>query len=268
MSQASLPRMATEILGMIASKLDDHGLASMRVTCRDLLQGSTYEFAQRHTSSRIEILCTRDSDSMRKLTVTLRSSNLIKARATMAEILELHDPKYTEDSVSPWLWVKSTVAKKFIPSHTVTSNPDAFTLLQVKNYRQNHGFCLAPLIFGRIAFLLPAQTTNLRRLVIDNARMDGDALIDVFETHKHQLRHMTLRQVTITKFIKCFQALCRTEAQRFEVDRLATRDDLGRGSYRYFSRVHDAFPYFLRTMSEPDWKERLPIDYDTFIYER
>lgn len=90
-------------------------------------------------------------------------------------------------------------------------------------------FDLAPLISERIALLLP-QDTDLRRLVIAGAKLDGDALIDIFETHKHHLRYVSFRQVCLTKLTRCVRARCRTVAQRLEIYYLETGNELGGGS--------------------------------------
>lgn len=239
-SEASLLDLPVEILEMIVTELDNNGLKSMRATCRTLCNGSTKEFYRRHTSSEVQILATRDTFNMRKLTVTLRSPSLTKAQATMARLLVLHDPLYAEDANDPEGPIKA--------SHSTTSNPDAFTLLQVKNYRQWHGYGLAPLIFERVADQ-PPQTTNLRRITIEGAHLDGDALIDILETHKHFLRCVTLRKVVLTDFIECVQALCRTETQRFEFEGFKIGERVGKEVYTtYFTRRHDAFPEFMLTM--------------------
>ena len=255
-SEASLPKLPVEVLEMIATKLSDSGLGSMRATCRDLYNGSTYEFAERHTFSKVEILATRGTtgiSGMRKLTVTLRSPKLVKAQAGMAEILVLHDPLYTDENHPG----------KTLVSNTVTSNPDAWTFLQQKKYRQWHGYALAPLIFERIADL-PPQTTNLRRLIIDGAHLDGDAMIEILETHKHSLRVVALRKVILTRIIDCVRALCRTETRRFEFEKLVTRGSFGH--LLDFSWGHYEFRKFIETMEE--W-ERLPGPGDyAFIWGR
>ena len=44
-----LHRLPNELLGMIATQTDNKGLASMRATCRELRDGSAFEFFKRHT---------------------------------------------------------------------------------------------------------------------------------------------------------------------------------------------------------------------------
>jgi hypothetical protein len=263
--EASLFNLPVEILEMIATDLDNDELRSMRATCRALCNGSTNEFDRRHTSSEVQILVTRDTLNMRKLTVLLRSPYLVKAQAAMARLLVLHDP----------LYVDKRHPGKTLASNTVTSYPDVWTFLQQKNYRQNHGHALAPLIFERVADL-PPQTTNLSCLVIEGADLDGDALIDMLKTHKHSLRNLALRKIILTKFIDCMRALCRTETRRLEAEELMVRDKLG--YEEYFTQDHAAFPRFKRTMrskwelrsglrrsqldSDPNWKRF------TFVIER
>lgn len=144
-SEGSILKLPVEILDMIATKLDDYGLKSMRSTCRHLRIGTFYEFAERSTSSHVEIVTTNGKIAMRKLTVTLRSPNLVKAKAAMTQLLALHDPLYANE-IHP---------EKTLVSNTVTSNPNAWTFQQQKNYRQAHEHCLAPLIFARVAYLPP-----------------------------------------------------------------------------------------------------------------
>lgn len=255
-SEASLPSLPVEILETIATEVDNDGLKSMRATCRALCNGSTKEFDQRHTSSEIEIVVTRETPNMRKVIVTLRSPDLVKAQPAMAELLVLHDPLYVEDDS------KGTIK----PSHTITLNPDAFTLQQVKNYRQWHGYVLAPLIFGRIADL-PPQATRLRRLVIENALLEGDALIEILETHKHHLRCVTLRKVIIMDPIGFARALCRTETRRLEVEDLKIGERVGKEVYfTYFTRHHGAFPEFIETIR--DWEALSGVARPNFIWER
>lgn len=257
-SGASLPSLPVEILEMIATEVDNDGLKSIRATCRALCNGSTKEFDQRHTYSEVEIIVTHDHPNMRKLIVTLRSPDLVKTQAVMAELLALHDPLYVEDDS------KGTIRA----SHAITSNPDAFTLQQVKNYRQWHGYALAPLIFERIADL-PPQATRLRRLVIENALLEGNALIEILETHKHHLRHATLRKVIITDVVGCARALCRTETRRLEVEDLKIGERVGKEVYfTYFTRRHGAFLGFIETMKDWEALSRVGRPTSTWVRKR
>jgi hypothetical protein len=236
--EASLLNMPVEVLELIATKLDSRGLKSMRATCRTLCNGSIKEFDQRHTSSEVAIIATNETTSMRQLTVTVRSPGLAKTQSTMTQLLALHDRFSVED------YSKGTIKA----SHTITSNPDAFTLLQVKNYRQWHGYKLTPWIFERVANL-PSPATKLRRLVIEKAMLDGEALIKIFETHKHHLRCVVLRKVILTNVIGCVRALCRTETRRLELEELRIGERVGKKvSYLYFSGRHAAFPEFIEAM--------------------
>jgi hypothetical protein len=253
-SEGSILKLPVEILDMIATKLDDYGLKSMRSTCRHLRIGTFYEFAERSTSSHVEIVTTNGKIAMRKLTVTLRSPNLVKAKAAMTQLLALHDPLYANE-IHP---------EKTLVSNTVTSNPNAWTFQQQKNYKQAHEYCLAPLIFARVAYL-PPQTTNLRRLVIEGADLDGDGLLEVLITHKHHLRRVVLRKVTITKFINCVLALCRSKTQNFEFEDLEVRDTQGRDSL--VTRDLRVFPKFKRLM-RLEWELSAGFGSSRFVYER
>jgi hypothetical protein len=191
---------------------------------------------------------------MRKLTITLRSPNLIKAQTTMTELLALHDP-LRADEKQP---------ERTVVSNTVTFNPGAWEFLQQKNYRQNHGHTLAPLIFKRIA-TLPPQTTNLRRLLVEGADLNGDDLLKVLGTHRHHLRRVTLRKVILTKFIICVRAVSRTETRRFEFEDLKVRDTQGRE--QWLTKDLASFPQFKYQMHY-EWELRAGFDRSHFVYER
>jgi hypothetical protein len=185
-SEACLPKLPVEILEMITTKLDNYGLKSIRATCRHLYIGSTYEFAERHTSSNVGIITANGGTVMRKLTITLRSPNPAKAQTTMTELLALQDPLHADEKQP----------ERTVVSNTVTFNPGAWEFLQQKNYRQNHGHTLAALIFKRIA-VLPPQTTNLRRLLAEGADLNGDDLLkapppprDSPQSHSHKIRYL------------------------------------------------------------------------------
>jgi len=253
-SEAYLPKLPVEILEMITAKLDNYGLKSIRATCRHLYIGSIYEFTERHTSSNVGIMTTNGGTVMRKLTVTLRSPNPVKAQTTMTEFLALHDP-LRADEKQP---------ERTVVSNTVTFNPSAWEYLQQKNYRQNHGHTLAPLIFKRIA-ILPPQTTNLRRLIIEGANLNGDDLLKVLGTHRHHLRRVTLCKVTLTKFVICVRAVSRVETQRFEFEDLKVRDTWGREQCVTKDRV--SFPQFKYQMSL-EWEPRSGYGWSHFVYER
>ena len=77
----------------IAKNFNDRGLGAMRATCRDLYDGSTYKPLGRFTSSKVEILCARCSDTMRKLSDTVRLPDPAKVQIDMAQLLA----KLTED---------------------------------------------------------------------------------------------------------------------------------------------------------------------------
>ena len=171
----------------------------------------------------------------------------------MAQLLVLHDPLYEDEMHSG----KTLVS-------TVTSNTAAFTLRQVKNYRQWHGSAFAPLLFERIADL-PPHTTNLRHLVIEGAKLDGDALVDIFETHKHSLREVTLRKVILTKLISCLRALCHTETRRLELEGPQFCDRLG--FELYVTTYQETFPKFKHMMSR-EWKLRAGFGRFRVVYER
>ena len=145
----------------------------------------------------------------------------------------------------------------------IASTPDAWTSQQQKNYRHTHEYCLAPLIFARVAYL-PALPTNLRRLVIEGANLDGDDLLEVLITHKHHLHRVTLRKVTITKFIDCELALCRAKTQRFEFEDLKVHDTKGRDSL--VTRDPRVFPKFKRLM-RLEWELRVGLGSSHFVYE-
>lgn len=136
-SEGSILKLPVEILEMIAVDLDDYGLKSMRSSCRHLRIGTFYQFAERSTSSHVEIVTTNGRTAMRKLTVTLRSPSLVKARVAMTQLLALHDPLHPDEKHPA----------KTLVSNIVASNPDARTFQQQKNYRHTHEYCLAPLIF-------------------------------------------------------------------------------------------------------------------------
>jgi hypothetical protein len=253
-SGASLPKLPVEILDMIAFELDNQEIRSMRATCRHLYAGLADEFAERHTSSNVEIMTANGRTAMRRLTVTLRSPDLVKAKATMTQVLSLHGPLYADEKHP----------EKTSVSNIVTSNPSAWSYQQQQNYRQNHGYCLAPQIFKRIADL-PPQITNLRQLVIEGAHLNGDDFLEVLLTHKHHLRRVTLRKVILTKFSMCVNALCRSETQRFEFEDFKVHD--ARGRELYVTKDLASFPKF-KSMMRWEWKLLAGFGRTHFVYER
>lgn len=204
MSEASLSRLPPAILNIIATKLNKQGLASMRAMCRGLRDGSSFEFYQRYTTSEVELLT--HGNHLRCSTVVVRSQDLPKARAAMAQALVLHKH----------VVIHENDAGKGKDPRTFMSNPNDFTLLQQTKYKLWDESSLTQPVFERLATLSP-QTAVLSKLVILNAYLDGDTVIKVLETHGQTLRFVSFDSVALTNFVECIRALHHTEAQVLEL---------------------------------------------------
>jgi len=266
MSEASLSELPAEILNIVAINLNNRGLQSMRGTCRKLCAGSAFEFHQRFTSSEVEILSTRypihSHHDIKRLTVLLASPNLAKAQITMAHVVDLHNA-VKANKAGDLENAGLNASGKDKQLRIIATDPSDFTFVQKKVYTQQAGSKLVPLILERIAVLPPLET-NLRRLVIEGAEVDGGALIEIFEAHKHQLRRLNLRKVTFKRFMDCVKAMRSSEIRHLEMHDLAIIDNLG--GYGFFSSRHSLHSEVIEIIAS-EWRF-LKKGFHTFVCKR
>ena len=80
----ALQALPTELIGMLSEMLENKDLLAMRSTCRELRDGSAFEFCQRYLDF-IEISGTRNS--VRQLLAILASPNLPHAQQTVKKLV-------------------------------------------------------------------------------------------------------------------------------------------------------------------------------------
>jgi hypothetical protein len=119
------------------------------------------------------------------------------------------------------------------------------------------------LLLKRIATLVP-QTLKLHNLDLTKLDVDGYDLINVFETHQHNLQHVDLRKVVLTKAPECMEVLGCIDARRIILEDIKVRDDSDNLQYltsqspvllkleqRLLQRGPEAFCYMIQYGGRP-----------------
>lgn len=218
-----LHKLPAELLDIIATQTDDGGLASMRVTCRELRDGSVFEFFRRHSSSEVRIHASERADYAR-LIVTSESPNVAMAQTMTQSLILPNAQNYIH--VSP-----REMATLRAPSHIarlIMSMPHMadFKIWQTAIVPYNTGSDSTSSVLKLIRALAP-QTLMLHRLVLECLHLDGDDLIGVLETHGQHLRTIMLRDVVLTRSRECMVALGQTKAKQILFEKLRASDDNG-----------------------------------------
>ena len=86
LSGALLHKLPAEVLGIIATKMDNPGLASMRATCRELRDGSAFEFFQRYSSLDLRLYASERHNYL-SLFVVSESPNVVMAQALTQDLI-------------------------------------------------------------------------------------------------------------------------------------------------------------------------------------
>lgn len=95
-----LHKLPAEVLGIIATRADDKWLASLRATCREIRDGSAFEFLRRYTSLNVRLTGTLSGHfSNHYLAVDTKSPDVITVQA-MAQSLILPE-SYTTFWATP-----------------------------------------------------------------------------------------------------------------------------------------------------------------------
>jgi hypothetical protein len=219
-----LHKLPTELLGIIATQTDKKGLASMRATCRELRDGSASEFFRRYTSLYIHLGGNERFDVLH-LKVAIKTPDVVMAQAMTQSLILPIARNYL--SVSPR---NRMPLRKHVPHSVAEIVPDTplddFEIVQRSIVAPYKGSGVAQLLLKRI-IALPPRTLPIRRLVLEDLAVDGDYVINLFETHGRHLQDVDLRNVVLTKAVECMVALSRTEVQKTWLDNLRVRDDAG-----------------------------------------
>lgn len=104
-----LHKLPAEVLEIIATQTEDGGLASMRATCRELRDGSAFEFFRRHSSFEVRVYASERDDCV-CLVVTSDSPNLAMAQTMTQSLILPNAQNYIH--VSP-----RSMATLRVPSH-------------------------------------------------------------------------------------------------------------------------------------------------------
>lgn len=224
-----LHKLPAELLDIIATQTDDGGLKSMRATCRELRDGSASEFFRRHTSLKIHLNSSEEFDIL-CLEVETKTPNVVMAQA-MTQSLILPEASNSLD-VSPRNGrpLRDHVPKRVARVYTDASGIGDFELRQRTLIEPSQKSGVPNLLLKRIATLAP-QTLALRELHLSDLAVDGDHLIDLLDTHQHNLQHVDLRRVVLTNALECMVALGRIEAQNIFLEDIRVRDDSGNLQY-------------------------------------
>jgi hypothetical protein len=108
---------------------------------------------------------------------------------------------------------------------------------------------VASLLLKRIASLVP-QTLQLRTLVLKELDVDGDDLINLFETHQRNLQDVTLHDIVLTKAFECMVSLGHTAARRVLLEDVKVRDDSG--DLQYLTAQSPVLLELLRLLKQRD----------------
>lgn len=207
-----LQMLPAELIGMLSEELDDEDLLAMRSTCRELRDGSAFEFCQRYLDF-VEISGSRDS--VRQLIAILTSLNLphaqqtVKKRVVSADLLrsskEYENPADLEVIMSSPI---STADQQIVKQKSY-EEPDAADVARLLRAMPNmttiklvgdmnvleplRGAETAPIFFACMAQL----ASQVRRLDLFAVELDGDVLAAMLEAHRSALLIVNFNEVTL-----------------------------------------------------------------------
>lgn len=227
-----LHKLSAELLGIIATHADNKALASMRAACRELRDGSAFEFFRRYTSLDIR-LSSRENPGFLCLEVVTKTPDVVMAQAmTRSLILPkssnsllvslrnrtlLRDRVPKRVAIYPGEWFNGLYRRPLL---------DDFWIKQTTLIKPSKTSGITPMLIKRIAALVP-QTLQLRILFLEELDVDGDDLINLLQTHQDNLQVVRLWSVVLTKAHECMVALGRLNPEYFEFDNVKDRDDSG-----------------------------------------
>lgn len=195
----ALQALPAELIGILAEVLDSRDLLAMRVTCRELRDGSELAFCQQFLAS-IAISGTRDS--VRQLIAVVKSSSLPHTQQTIRNLVvraslakrseERSEPDATDVTCllqsMPKLKTIELIGERTDANSTRPSNVGSVFLA-----------CMADACLH--------ATSHLSRLDLYAVRLHDYVLSDCLETHKHSLRSVSLESVTLASILAWDRAL-------------------------------------------------------------
>lgn len=195
----ALQALPAELIGILAEVLDSRDLLAMRVTCRELRDGSELAFCQRFLAS-IAISDTRDS--VRQLIAVVTSPNHPHAQQTVRNLVvsaSLAKPSEGDsepDAIEVTCLLQSMPKLKTI--ELVGEITDANST-RPSNVGSTFLTCIADSCLH--------ATVRLSHLDLWAVRLDDHVLSDCLETHKHSLRSVSLESVTLASILAWDRAL-------------------------------------------------------------
>ena len=222
-----LHKLPAEVLDIVATHTDDKALASLRATCRELRDGSAFEFLRRYTSLNVRLTGTLSGHFRGYyLAVDTKSPDVVTAQA-MTESLILPE-SYTTFWATPQneKILRKRVFESDVSidiSHLVNSD---FELKQASCFPHDMESGVTAPFLKRMAALAP-QRVKLRILDLNHVDVDGDDLIKLLEAQQQNLADLHLQDVALTKAAECMAALSRTGALHVSLINVRFRDEAG-----------------------------------------
>lgn len=227
--------MSAELLGVVAAMLDNKDLLVMRTTCRELRDGSAFEFCQRFLDF-VEISGTRDS--VRQLIAIRASPNLPHAQHSVKKLVVSADllrsskeHRHPTDLVAIMCsptppWEQNIIKQKQYEepdatevSHLLRAMPKltTFKLVGDMNVLEPLREAESAPVFLTCLAQLPRQ---LRRLDLFAVKLEGGLLRNVLKAHRRALRIVYFNEITldsVPEWRRVLEILRSGRIRRFEL---------------------------------------------------
>jgi hypothetical protein len=216
-----------ELIGMLAGMLDDKDLLATRTTCRELRNGTAFEFCQRYLDL-VEISGT--SDSVLALIGLLSSPNLPHAQQTVRKlVVSAPSLRPLEDHQEP---DSRDVTRLLLAMPKLTTVKLADDTNLAESFRTARS---APFFLASIAQL----RSSMRRLDLFAVQLHGDLLADMLQTHSNDLHVVSFNLVTLDSlpaWQQVLKILLSARIRRIDLAWLQYVDPEGRIEYVTFPR--------------------------------
>lgn len=234
----ALQALPAELIGILAENLEEEDLLSVRATCRELHDGSAFEFCQRYLDL-IEISGT--NDSVQRLIAILTSPNFAHAKKTFTKLYVTTSSRWPHEENEELSPAEVTRLLRAMPG-LKTANFMDDSIISNRN---------PPAIFFACMAQMPSQVHRVGLLEVE---VKGDLLADMLEAHGNDLRTVILMTVTLDSlsgWLRVMEALHSTQTMHLKLMGLTYADheaeagttDLSMGSFADFRRSEGGVAY-------------------------
>ena len=210
----ALQALPAELIGILAEMLDSRDLLAMRATCRELREGSELAFCQQFLAS-IAISGTRNS--VRQLIAVVTSPNHPHAQQTVRNLVVRASLAKPSEGHSESDAIDVTCLLQSMPKLT------AIELIgEITDASSTRPSNVGSTFLTCIADSCLHATSHLSRLDLYAVRLDDHILSDCLETHKHSLRTVSLKSVTLASILawdRVLESLHSSETEDLELIR-------------------------------------------------